>query len=302
MATFAVVGPGGVGGLLGALLARGGHDVRVVARGEALRAIASRGLQVQGPQGLLTTPPLRASEDPGALGTVDFVLVALKTWQVEEVAPRLLPLLAPHTLVVPLQNGVEAAARLARVLGEDAVAGGLCHMLSRIEAPGVIHWWGGPPSVTVGERRPGQRARLEALVGALQGAGALAQVSEDAEAALWAKLLFVAAFGAVGAWADAPAGVTRARADTRAMLVSAMREVEALARARGVRLPADVVDAAMARVDGLTPDATASLQRDLKAGRPSELEDWVGAVVRLGREAGVPTPTFTRLYTDLTAA
>jgi 2-dehydropantoate 2-reductase len=299
MATVAVIGAGGVGGLIAARLARGGHEVRLLARGAAAQAIGAHGLKLSGPDGEFTVAMAAVAEDAAALGVVDLVLLAVKAWQVAELAPQLVPLVGPQTTVAPLQNGVEAAEQLAAALGEAQVVGGLCHMLSWVERPGEIQWMGQNPSVTLGVRRDGQAPLVERAAEIVR-AGQLHVVVSDAIArALWQKLLFIAPLGAVGAIAGTPAGIFRKRADTRAELEGSMREIVAVAAARGVTLADDAVARALARIDALPDDATASLQRDIQAGRPSELHELIGAVVRLGRAAGVATPSSARLYDAL---
>src|SRR2546430_4108402 len=152
---IAVVGAGGVGGLLAARLARGGNDVRVLARGAALAAILERGLRICGPGEDDTVPIRRAADDASALGAADIVIVAVKTWQLAELAPRLAPLVGERTLVVPMQNGVEASDALAAALGDDHVVGGVCRVIAWAGRPGEIHWIGAPPSLTIGARTPG---------------------------------------------------------------------------------------------------------------------------------------------------
>lgn len=296
---IAVVGAGGVGGLVGGLLARAGNSVAFVARGKHLAAMRERGLRVESPRANFTLSPVQASDDPAALGTADVVLVAVKGWQVREIAPRLSPLFGPATFAVPLENGVEAASDLAAVLGEDRVAGGLVHVLSWIEAPGHIRHLGPLLRVTVGERRGGASARVQALADALRAASVDVVVSENVEAAIWEKFLFIDAFGSVGAVTRAPIGVTRALPETRALLVAAMNEVAALARARGVDLAPDAVGRALELMDRLPADATASMQRDIVAGRPSELHDQPGAVVRLSKEAALAAPVHAVLFAAL---
>jgi 2-dehydropantoate 2-reductase len=292
---IAVVGAGGVGGLFGGLLARSGAEVALVARGRQLQAIRANGLRVESPLGSFAVPA-PAQEDPAALGPADAVLVAVKTWQVKEVAPRLGPLLAPGAVVVPMENGVEAADELAGALGEGPVAGGLCHVLAWIEAAGVIRHTGPPPRVTLGERGGGGSERLERLAAALRAAGMEVAIAPDIQAALWEKFLFIDPFGSVGALTRSSAGAMRSDPESRAMLIGAMREVEAVARARGVAIPPGAVERALARIDSLPAEATASMQRDLAAGRPSELLEQTGAVVRLGSEAGVPVPLHEFVY------
>jgi 2-dehydropantoate 2-reductase len=289
---IAVIGAGGVGGVFGGLLARAGNEVSFVARGEHLAAIRAQGLRVHGPWGTFTVQPGTASA-PGDLaprGPFDAVLVALKAGQVREMAPALRPLVGPETVVVPLQNGVEAAAILAEALGPGPVAGGFCQVFAWREGSGEVRTTGTPLQVTLGERSGGGSDRLERLAETIRASGAAAAVVDDILTATWEKFLFIDPFGSVGAAARAPMGAMRTEPRTRELLVAALEEVAAVGRMRGARLGADAVARTLARYDELPPTATASMQRDVAAGRPSELLDQTGAVVRLGEEAGVPVP------------
>ena len=294
-----VVGAGGVGGVLGGLLARSGVDVAFVARGAQLAALRERGLRVESPRGTFHLPQIAVAQDPAELAPADAVLVAVKGWQVEEVAPRLAPLLARGGFVLPLENGVDAAAVLSRALGDDRVVGGLCHMLAWIEAPGLVRHEGEMLRVTMGELRGGSSARVDALARALRDAGVAAVASDDIETASWEKFVFIAAVGGVGAVTRAPVGVVRTLPEARALLQAAMEETAAVGRARGVRLARDAVAKALAIVDRLQPDATASMQRDIQAGRPSELMDQSGSLVQKARQAGVPVPAHAFLVAAL---
>jgi 2-dehydropantoate 2-reductase len=293
-----VYGTGGVGGLFGGKLALAGEEVVFLARGRHLAALRARGLRLLLPEGERSIPlsPATATDDAAAMAGVEVVLLGVKTWQLEEAAHALAPHLAPDAFVVPLQNGVEAAATLVRILGAGRVVGGLCGTISFVEAPGTIRSLGTANFVRLGEldRRPSQRG--DRLRAAFERAGVAAEIVADIEVALWEKFLFVVSVGGLGAATRAPIGVLRALAETRELLARAMAEIEAVGRARGVALPADPVAKALGFVDRLTPEGTSSLQRDLAAGRPSELEAWNGAVVRLGREAAVPTPVHDVLY------
>jgi 2-dehydropantoate 2-reductase len=289
---IAVIGAGGVGGLLAGLLARGGRDeVVLVTRGATLAAVRARGLELALPAGTFTIRPGLVVEDPAEAGPCDAVLVAVKAWQLPEVAPRLAPLLAGGGVAVPLQNGVEAAERLAGGLPPAQVAGGVIWVYAWAEGPGRIRQLGGAPRLALGER-PGAPVapRLRDLAAALQAAGAQAEVVDDVEAVAWGKAAFIGTLGPVGALTRAPAGVIRSTPETRALLAGLIVEVVAVGRARGVRLAPDLVERTLASVDGVPADATASLQRDVAAGRPSELGEQPGAILRLARAAGVPTP------------
>jgi len=298
---IAIVGAGGVGGVFGGLLARAGHDVSFVARGANLEAIRAQGLRVHGPWGTFVVRP-EVSEEPAGLARgspFDAVLVCVKAGQVREVAAALRPLVGEGTVVVPLQNGVEAAEALSAELGAGRVAGGLCHVFAWREGPGEVRTTGTPLQITLGELKGPVTPRLTRLAEAIRGSGAGAVLADDVVAAAWEKFLFIDPFGSVGAVTRAPIGVMRSEPRTRALLVAAVEEVDALARARGVALAADAVARTLARYDELPAEATASMQRDVAAGRPSELHEQTGAVVRLGEAAGANVPVHRFLYAAL---
>jgi 2-dehydropantoate 2-reductase len=295
---IAVFGTGGAGGYFGARLARAGEDVVFIARGEHLRAIREHGLIVETPEGEFCVRS-EATDDPATVGPVDAVLVGVKTWQVIEAARALRPLLGADTFAVPLQNGVEAASELASVLGAERVLGGLCGTLSWVAGPGRIRSIGKVNFVKLGEEDDRASDRAERLRAAFERAGVDVEIPVDFRRALWAKFLFVVSLGGVGAVTRVPVGVVRTLPETRRMLTQAMEEILAVARARGIALPDSAIAETLAFVDTLSPDGTTSLQRDIAEGKPSELEAWNGAVVRLGREAGVPTPLHAFLYESL---
>jgi 2-dehydropantoate 2-reductase len=296
---IAIFGTGGAGGYFGAQLARAGEDVTFIARGEHLQAILEHGLTIETPKGEIVIRPARATDDPAQVGVVDVVLVGVKSWQVPEAAHAMRPLIGPATFAVPLQNGVEAASQLASVLGPDHVLAGLCGTLSWVIGPGRIRSIGQVHFVKIGEldNRPSERA--ERLRAAFERAGVTVEIPSDMRQALWGKFLFVVSLGGVGAVARAPVGVLRAVPETRQMLTRCMQEILAVARARQVPMADTIVTDTMAFVDSLAPDGSTSLQRDIAEGKPSELEAWNGAVVRLGREAGVSTPLHEFIYHSL---
>jgi 2-dehydropantoate 2-reductase len=296
---IAIFGVGGVGGRFGAFLARGGQEMVFVARGEHLRAIRENGLILETPEGEILVRPALATDDPGEAGPVDAVLLGVKAWQVEEAAQALRPLLGPKTYVVPLQNGVEAADQLAAVLGRERVLAGMCRTFSFVVGPGRIKSVGKVHTVDFGELDDSPSERAADLLRTLRSSGIQASIPPDVHVALWQKFLMVVSVGGVGAVEQKPMGVLRSEPAIRARVRGAMEEILAVARARGVALPEASVAQAMAFIDSLAPEGTSSLQRDIAEGRPSELEAWNGAVVRLGREAGVATPVHAAIYEAL---
>jgi 2-dehydropantoate 2-reductase len=297
---IAVFGTGGVGGYFGGRLAQAGESVVFIARGAHLAAMRARGLRVESVGGDFHLSPVEATDDPARAGAVDAVLVCVKAWQVGEAARALVPMLRAVSFVVPLEHGVEAADELAAVVGPQRVVGGLCRIVSYLAGPGHIRHAGAVPRVEFGERDRRPSGRVAALRAAFERcAGVSVGTPADIEVALWEKFLFIAPFSAVAAAARMPAGVVRTVPQTRRLLEAAVREARAVAAARGVALPEDVVARTLAYVDGLPEDATASMQRDLVEGRPSELEAQTGTIVRLGRERGVAVPVNEFLYACL---
>lgn len=303
---IAVFGAGAVGGYFGGRLAQAGEDVVLIARGEHLEAMQARGLRVESIEGDFTIEPVQATDDPAAVGVVDAVLVAVKAWQVPRAAQEMRPMVGAETFVVPLENGVEAPSQLAAVLGEEhgsdvrAVLGGLCRIISAVVEPGHIRHAGISPTITFGELDGRRSERVERLYEAFQKAqGVTPTIASDIHVAMWKKFLFIAALSGVGAVTRAPVGVLRSLPETRAMLEEAMEEIFAVAHARDVPLPPQTVAETMAFIDGLPPDGTASMQRDVMAGRPSELKSQNGAVFRLGREVGIGAPLHDFIYKSL---
>lgn len=295
---IAVFGTGGVGGFFGGRLARAGVDVAFVARGEHLRALRRDGLTIESVEGGFTVPVF-ATDDPAEIGEADFVLLATKTWQVEDAARRVLPILRADSAVVTTQNGVDAPALVAAVAGRERTLPGTVRVLSEVAGPGRIRHGGGNGSIAFAEWNDRPSARVDALRDAFRRAGLKVETPPSIEGALWAKFLFVVPLGGVGAVTRAPFGVIRSVAESRAMLEEAMAEIHRVALARGVPLPAGAVATTMTYVDALPPGGTSSLQRDLIDGRPSELEAWSGAVVRLAAEAGVAAPVHRFIHAAL---
>jgi len=296
----AVVGAGGVGGYFGGRLAQAGGDVVFIARGEHLRAIASRGLRVDSISGDFRVNPALATDDAATVGEVDYILVAVKSWQLHEAIETMRPMVGKKTSIVPLQNGVEAPGHLSRAFGAGPVLGGLCSVISMLAGPGHIRHVGAVPSIAFGEldQRPSERGeRLRNAFSRTEGVQVT--IPDDIHVAMWNKFLLIAPWGGLGALTRAPIGVTRNLPETRALLEQSMEEIYLLARARKVSLERESINKAMAFLDNLPYEATASMQRDIMEGRPSELDAQNGAVVRLGREAGVAAPVNGMIYSSL---
>jgi 2-dehydropantoate 2-reductase len=296
---IAIFGTGGAGGYFGAQLARAGEEVIFIARGEHLHAIRTRGLRVETSMGEIVIHPAQAHDDAANVGVVDAVIVGVKAWQVTEAAQAMQPMIGPKTFVVPLQNGVEASLQLTAVLGTEHVLSGLCGTMSLIVGPGHIRSIGGMHFIKFGELDNRASERTEQLRQTFERAGVKVEVPSDIHVALWEKFLFVVSFGGVGAVTRAPIGVIRALPETRRLLEGCMGEIFAVGRAHQIALSEEIGKKSMRVLDSLDPSGTTSLQRDIADGKPSELEAWNGAVVRLGREVGLATPLHEFIYHSL---
>jgi 2-dehydropantoate 2-reductase len=296
----AVVGAGAVGGYFGARLAQGGAELVVIARGTHLDAIRREGLRVTSVAGDAVVHPAECADDPTGLQPVDVVLLGVKAWQVADAAGILGPLLAPDGCVLPLQNGVEAPAQIDRAVGPGHALGGLCRILSEVVAPGVIEHSGVEPYVAFGELTGVASERTRRLLAAFERApGVRAELVPDIRVAMWRKFLLITAWGAVGSSCAATIGEILERPELRRRLLEAMGEILAVARAQGVPLTEGDVREAVHVLEKAPANGTTSMQRDLAAGRPSELDAQIGAVVRFGRALGVPVPYHGAVLSDL---
>lgn len=295
---IAVMGCGGIGGYFGGLLAQAGEDVTFIARGAHLDAIRKNGLQVKSVAGDFHIRA-KATDDPRTVRGVDLVLFCVKGYDTDTAGLQIRPLVGPQTVVLCLLNGVDNEERLAAILGEEHVLTGVVHILSTISAPGVISQTAGPRSLKFGERDGLVTPRVDQILAVLKSAGINAEFSPRIQVDLWEKFLFICAQGGVTALARLSIGEILACPETAALYRGVMEEVAAVGRARGVPLPPDVVDRAMAFARGLQPGMRSSLAHDLGQGNRLEVEMLSGTVVRYGREAGVPTPLNFAIYACL---
>ena len=296
---IAVVGIGGVGGYFGGKLASSGVDTVFIARGATLDALRSRGLRVESINGDFFVDDAHATDDPSSVGPVDVVIFATKAWQLPEAAEKAKPMIGKNTVAVPLENGMEAPDQLALAFGRERVLGGLALIVSYVVAPGHIRHAAIEPAVMFGELDNSRTERVEKLRETFERAGIKAEIPQDIHRSMWSKFLFIAPMSTIGALTRLPIGLWRSIPESREIAVRALREMVAVAAARGVDLGADAVDRTLERYDAMSLESTSSLQRDIMEGKPSELDAQAGAIVRMGRDAGVPTPVCETLYSLL---
>jgi 2-dehydropantoate 2-reductase len=296
---IAVFGTGGLGGYFGGLLVQGGEEVTFIARGDNLQALKTSGLRMESNGGGITLNPVNASSDTSAVGAVDLVLVTVKNWQLKEAISQMHPLVGNNTVLLPLENGVDAPGELEEAFGVNRVLAGLARVFTALEAPGVIRYSKGIGQIVFGELDNVMRPRTQDILNVFQHAGINASIPLDIHKALWEKFIFIAASSGVGSLVRAPLGVLRTVPETRAMLKQAILEGYEVALARGITLDDEYTNRTFAFLDKLSPDDFTSMQRDVMLGRPSELHSLNGAVLRLGKMYGIPTPLHEFIYNCL---
>lgn len=296
---IAVMGAGGIGGYYGGMLARAGEDVSLIARGAHLEAIRERGLTVMRDQETFTVRPSLATDDPARVGPVQLIVLATKAYDLDAAARTMRPLLGEDTVVLPLLNGVDIPERVARHVPAAQVLAGLTYAPANRPAPGVVRQPGPPQKMVFGEVDGSRSQRAQAILALLERCGIQAELTGEVNKAVWSKYMFVTSNGGVSCVTGAAMGTVLEHPETRALYEACCREVEAVARARGIKLDEDIVRISLTHAEAMPPDTQPSMLQDLKAGKPLELDVLNGTMARLGRELQVPVPVNTLIYAAL---
>ena len=296
---IAVMGTGGVGGYFGGRLAAAGQDVAFIARGAHLEALQQRGLVIRSALGDASIAPVRARDDPAAIGPVDLVLFTVKLYDTEAAAEAIRPLIGPDTGVVTFQNGITGPEVLARKLGPEHVIGGVAKIAAVIAEPGVICHTGTMAELVFGELDGSGSARVAPLAAALDKAGVRHTVSDDIRREIWDKMVFLSTFAGLTSLLRLPIGPIRSDPDTRRLLWDGLVEALVVARAGDIDLPEDLADGILERIDRLPYEMKSSMLQDLEGGRRLELAWLSGTIARMGRDLRIATPVHTLIATAL---
>ena len=295
---IAIFGSGGVGGYFGGRLAASGEDVTFIARGAHLNALQQEGLRISSPLGDAHVAKVQATDRPQAIGPVDVVLFTVKLYDVDAAAATLGPLIGPDTVVITLQNGVDAVDMVGQHVGAQHVAGGVAYIVAVVDQPGHVRHTTAQQLV-FGEPDGRRSDRLVAFEAACIKAGFQAKASENIQTDLWVKFVRLATWSGMTSVTRSPMGVVRDTPATFDMMMAAIGEVIAVGTARGIAFPPDLMDATIALIKGFPASSKSSMLEDLERGRRLELPWLSGAVVRLGQEADVPTPIHQFITTVL---
>ena len=290
-----VIGAGGVGGYFGGKLAQAGFDVTFIVRGETLEAIKTNGLQVKSINGNFVVHP-KATNSLSEINNPDLIVLGVKSWQVDEIAVQLKSVVTEHTMILPLQNGADNADRLRSILPKQNVLAGLCKIVSKIEAPGVINHFVFEPEIVFGEYDNSLSKRIREVKKVFDKARFKNKISENIHLDIWKKFLFITTISGVGALTRSVFGVIRANEELRKIMYQTANEIVAVANAKGIALTNDDIEMTLKVIDDLDYSTTASMQRDIMEGRPSELENFNGYIVKMGKELQIPTPINSFIY------
>ena len=297
--SIVVVGAGAVGSYYGAVLARAGHRVTLIGRAPHVAAIQQHGLQLQ-KGGTVEAVRLGASTDIGAVREADLVLFCVKSTDTETAGREIAPHLKADALVMSLQNGVDNAPTLARLV-KGTVVPTVVYVATAMPEPGVVKH-NGRGELVIGPLNAAQandaalQQRLQAAVELFATADVPVKISPDVMAELWSKLMLNCAYNAISGLAQLPYGVMAAVPDVVELQRAVVREVVAVANADGVKLDLDASLQAMQRLAATMPSQHSSTAQDMARGKRSEIDHLNGTVARRGAALGVPTPVNQALH------
>jgi len=290
---IAVAGVGGVGGILSALLLRQGLDVSLLARGKHAEAMQKNGIILRSQLlGEIKVKPALVTDEAEKIGIADVVFICVKTYSLDEMALKIAPMVGNDTLVIPLCNGLGNGERIEKLLGTGLVLDGCIYVSSFITAPGEFGQVGESLKIAFGPRAGSVTPQMKALEKMLLDAGVIVcKATEDIESEIWQKYTNVCSFAGVTSYYMQPMGELQKDPKKTAFTFDAVREIIALAEAKGVKLPEDMFERTARSFWKSVPEMKPSMLRDFETpGKPTEIEAFSVYVVRLGRELGVPTP------------
>ena len=299
-----IIGIGGVGGYYGGKLAlkysgRSRHEVIFFARGAHLSAIRRDGLRLVTVDGEYLVRPMQATDNPGEMGPLDLAIFCTKSYGLEDAARAVAGNLGEDSVVLPLLNGVDITDRLRAVLPRGTVLYGGVFISSAIQGPGLVKQVGGTGQLFFGPADPADVEKFRPIEALLQGAGIKAELSADALLPLWTKYIFIGPMAGVTSLTGKPFGEVLADAADRALVEGLMKEIEAVARKKGVHFPPDIVQASLGKAAAFAPTTKTSMQLDYERGNRTELDIFTAYMVKAGKELGIPVPLHKKVYAEL---
>lgn len=291
---YLVIGAGGVGGSIGAFMTEAGKDVTLIARGEHLKKMQENGLAMETTtKGNYVVNPIKATDMEHYRETPDVVFVCVKGYSLAETVPFLQRICDAHTIVIPILNIYGTGGRLQKELPDTLVTDGCVYIAAQIKEPGVIWQNGDIFRIVYGVRNPKEfRPELSFVAADLKDSGIEGVLSDNIRRDALQKFSYVSPMAACGLYYHVSSGEVQKTGEARDTFVKLMKEIDALATAMGVPFQVDVVSVNLQILDTLSPTASTSMQRDIYAGKSSEIDGLIYEVVRMGEKYQVPVPTY----------
>jgi 2-dehydropantoate 2-reductase len=293
-----VIGVGGVGGYFGGKLSKAGLNVTFIARGNTLKAISKNGLQIKSINGDFKVYP-SVTNKIDRIKNSDLVILGVKSWQLMDIAKHIKPHLNANTMVLPLQNGADNADKLLTILNSENVIAGLCRIVSKIEAPGIINHFAYEPEIIFGEVNNKRTERIIKLKGVFDTALFKNSISSNIQLDIWRKFLFITTISGIGALTRSVLGDIRENEFLRQKMMDTAGEILKIANKKGVALSNTDIDKTFYIIDNLDFDTTSSLQRYIMENKPSELINFNGYIVKQGIDLKIDTPANSFIYNCL---
>ncbi len=300
MKKYLIIGTGGTGGSIGGYMARAGKDVTFIARGEHLKAMQEKGLRIVRPKDEFTIAPVKASELSDFEGKADVIFVCVKGYSLDSIMPDLKRIADEHTVIIPILNIFGTGGMMQPNFPDSLVTDGCIYVAAQIKEPGCIQMNGDILRVIFGVRdRADYRDDLKEIEADLKESGIEGGLTDNIARDALLKFSYVSPQGACGLYYDVPAGDIQKPGEIRDYFAGLIKEIDELAQAMDIHFEEDIVKRNLNILDSLAPTATTSLQRDVMAGRASEMDGLIFEVVRLADKYGVDVPLYKKVAAKL---
>ncbi len=298
---YLIIGAGGTGGCIGAYMTEAGKDVTMIARGAHLHAMQKDGLRMETTKkGNYTVCPVKAADMEHYEGHPDVIFVCVKGYSLEEAVPLIRRAAKPETVVIPLLNIYGTGGRLQKLLPKLLVTDGCIYIAGEIKEPGCLWQNGDIFRVVFGVRDPSEyREILQEVKNDLEDSGITGVLSDHIRRDALQKFAYVSPAAACGQYYDAMAGDMQKPGEIRDTFAALIHEIDLLADAMGICFTSDIVQTNLDILDSLMPEASTSMQRDIKQGKASEMDGLIFEVVRMGQQYKIKLPVYEKITEEL---
>ncbi|SNR29476.1 ketopantoate reductase family protein [Flavobacterium sp. ov086] len=298
-----ILGLGGVGGYFGGLLAKAylesdAVEIVFIARGETQKVIAQDGLKIVTDESEIIVRPKLVSNNPDEIGELDYLICATKTYDIEESLLSLKKSIVPKTVILPLYNGVDAPERIQKLFPENVVLEGCVYIVSMIFSPGTIRKIGFFEKLFFGSKTA-SKSKLEELQSIFQKAKIESYCVENIEETVWEKFIFISALASATSYLNENIGEILSNKASKKLYAKLLHEIAAVAKAKGLKLPDDIVAQTILKLEKSPKEATSSMHRDLLAGKNTEAISLTQFVVKEGAKYNVETPFYKKIASVL---